>query len=54
MKYFTVLHRALLERGIYHGPSGYEVGFVSAAHSKADIAAAISAFKEALDLAYNS
>jgi glutamate-1-semialdehyde 2,1-aminomutase len=54
MKYFTVLHRALLERGIYLGPSGYEVGFVSAAHSEADIAAAISAFKEALDLAYNS
>ncbi|MDP4827978.1 MAG: glutamate-1-semialdehyde 2,1-aminomutase [Flavobacteriales bacterium] len=54
MKYFTVLHRALLERGIYLGPSGYEVGFVSAAHSDADIAIAVSAFKEALDLAYNS
>lgn len=54
MKYFTVLHRALLERGIYLGPSGYEVGFVSAAHSETDIAAAVSAFKEALDLAYNS
>lgn len=53
MKYFTILHRALLERGIYLGPSGYEVGFVSAAHSKADIETAISAFKEALDLAYN-
>ena len=54
MKYFTVLHRALLERGIYLGPSGYEVGFVSAAHRDADIAMAVSAFKEALDLAYNS
>ncbi|MBI1265984.1 MAG: glutamate-1-semialdehyde 2,1-aminomutase [Cryomorphaceae bacterium] len=54
MKYFTILHRALLERGIYLGPSGYEVGFVSAAHSDADIALAVSAFKEALDLAYNA
>jgi glutamate-1-semialdehyde 2,1-aminomutase len=25
---------ALLERGIYLGPSGYEVGFISQAHTK--------------------
>ena len=30
---FKHLHRAVLERGVYLGPSGYEVGFVSAAHS---------------------
>ncbi|MFM1931982.1 MAG: glutamate-semialdehyde -aminomutase [Bacteroidota bacterium] len=52
MRYFTVLHRALLERGIYLGPSGYEVGFISAAHSGDDIARAAKAFCEALDLAY--
>ncbi len=33
MKYFRKLHAELLERGIYLGPSGYEVGFVSQAHS---------------------
>lgn len=34
MKYFRVLHRELLEKGIYLGPSGYEVGFVSDAHNE--------------------
>lgn len=33
MKYFKQLHAYLLENGIYLGPSGYEVGFVSEAHS---------------------
>ena len=33
MKYFKLLHQDLLERGIYLGPSGYEVGFISTAHS---------------------
>lgn len=33
MVYFKYLHRFLLENGIYFGPSGYEVGFVSAAHT---------------------
>ena len=33
MKYFRLLHGDLLENGIYLGPSGYEVGFISAAHS---------------------
>ena len=33
MKYFKLLHHDLLEKGIYLGPSGYEVGFVSSAHS---------------------
>ena len=52
MKYFTKLHAALLERGVYLGPSGYEVGFISAAHSMADLDIAIQAFKEALDIAF--
>lgn len=34
MKYFKILHHQLLEKGIYLGPSGYEVGFVSAAHTR--------------------
>jgi len=33
MKLFKLLHAALLEKGVYIGPSGYEVGFVSSAHT---------------------
>ncbi len=32
MQYFRAMHHELLQRGVYLGPSGYEVGFVSAAH----------------------
>lgn len=53
MKYFGVLHAALLERGIYLGPSGYEVGFISDAHSTEDLETAAQAFKEALDIAFS-
>ena len=34
MKYFSALHHDLLEKGVYLGPSGYEVGFVSEAHTE--------------------
>lgn len=37
MSHFKELHALLLDRGIYLGPSGYEVGFVSAAHTDADL-----------------
>ena len=47
MKYFRVLHKELLERGIYLGPSGYEVGFMSEAHTDEDIDKTIKAFGEA-------
>jgi glutamate-1-semialdehyde 2,1-aminomutase len=33
----------MLERGVYLAPSAYEAGFVSAAHSEADIARTIAA-----------
>ena len=49
MAHFSRLHSALLERGVYLGPSGYEVGFVSAAHTDAVIDEAAAAFTEALD-----
>lgn len=52
MKYFTVLHAELLNRGVYLGPSGYEVGFVSAAHTDAQLRTAAAAFCEALDIAF--
>jgi len=49
MKKFAPFHRALLEQGIYLGPSGYEVGFVSAAHTSDDLDRTIAAMKFALD-----
>jgi glutamate-1-semialdehyde 2,1-aminomutase len=53
MKLFAPFHHALLERGIYLGPSGYEVGFVSAAHSYADLEKTVKAFSEALDVVFS-
>ena len=52
MAHFTKLHGALLERGVYLGPSGYEVGFVSAAHTDAVIDEAVSVFTDALDAVF--
>lgn len=46
---FKMLHRALLERGVYLGPSGYEVGFVSSVHSEEILEQAAAAFIDALD-----
>lgn len=45
---YKIMHRELLNRGIYFGPSGYEVGFISAAHTQADLTLALVAIKEAL------
>lgn len=53
MEKFKVLHHELLQRGIYLGPSGYEVGFVSAAHSEADLDEAAHAINEAMDIVFN-
>lgn len=35
--YFKVFFHAMLERGVYLAPSAFEAGFISAAHSEADI-----------------
>jgi glutamate-1-semialdehyde 2,1-aminomutase len=40
---FNRFFHAMLEQGIYFAPSAYEAGFVSAAHSDADIAASVAA-----------
>lgn len=37
MQLFARYHREMLGRGIYLAPSGYEVGFLSLAHTNADI-----------------
>jgi glutamate-1-semialdehyde 2,1-aminomutase len=47
---FAKFFNALLERGVYWPPSQFEAAFVSLAHSEEDIAATISAMKEALTL----
>ena len=38
--------RGLLDRGVYIAPALYEAGFVSSAHSDADIAATVQAASE--------
>jgi glutamate-1-semialdehyde 2,1-aminomutase len=50
MAYFKILYHELLKQGIYMGPSGYEVGFVSAAHTTQDLDKTIVAFKNALSI----
>lgn len=49
MKIFKRLYSNLLTQGVYLGPSGYEVGFISLAHSKAILKEAIAKFCKALD-----
>ncbi|MBS1766354.1 MAG: glutamate-1-semialdehyde 2,1-aminomutase [Acidobacteria bacterium] len=36
---FNKLHKLMLDNGVYLAPSGYEVGFLSAAHGDAELAA---------------
>jgi glutamate-1-semialdehyde 2,1-aminomutase len=52
MEKFKVLHHELLQRGVYLGPSGYEVGFVSAAHNDADLEEAAEKVCHALDVVF--
>ncbi len=44
---FNRFFHAMLERGVYLAPSAYEAGFVSSAHTAADIAASAAAAHEA-------
>jgi glutamate-1-semialdehyde 2,1-aminomutase len=43
---FNVLFHGLLDRGVYIAPALYEAGFVSSAHSDADIESTIAAAKD--------
>lgn len=52
MEKYKVMHRELLNRGIYFGPSGYEVGFISAAHTEDDLKKTLLAIKEALQIVF--
>jgi len=52
MKLFKKFHSYLLERGVYIGPSGYEVGFISQAHTKKDLKKAIKIITKGLDFIF--
>ncbi len=47
---FNTLFHGLLDRGVYIAPALYEAGFVSAAHTPADIAETVAAAHEAFRL----
>ncbi len=49
---FKTIHSLLLDNGVYIGPSGYEVGFVSKAHTMDDLKQAASIFCAVLDQVY--
>ncbi len=52
MQQFNLLFHSLLEKGVYLGPSGYEVGFISAAHADEVIEEAIRKICDALVVAF--
>ncbi|MEN0005781.1 MAG: glutamate-1-semialdehyde 2,1-aminomutase [Bacteroidota bacterium] len=52
MEKFKILHHELLQNGVYLGPSGYEVGFVSAAHTPDDLAEAAEKMCAAMDVVF--
>jgi len=54
MEKFKVLHHELLQRGVYLGPSGYEVGFISAAHTEDDLKLAAEKIKECLKIVFQA
>lgn len=54
MDVFRELHRYLLDNGVYLGPSGYEVGFVSSAHSAEDLEQASELMVKGLQEAFES
>lgn len=52
MEKFKTLHFECLQRGIYFGPSGYEVGFVSSAHTESDLVNAAERICDAMDVVF--
>jgi glutamate-1-semialdehyde 2,1-aminomutase len=45
--HFNHFFHSMLDSGVYLGPSAFEAGFVSSAHSDADIAFTLEAAKKA-------
>ncbi len=54
MTRFKNFHKELLNNGIYIGPSGYEVGFVSAVHTAEDLEIGVNIFKKSLDTVFSA
>ncbi len=54
MELFKGFHHELLSRGIYLGPSGYEVSFISSAHAQKDLDKAKEAIYQSLDVVFDS
>lgn len=52
MSGFNFMHAFLLDHGVYLGPSGYEVGFISSAHTQQDLEQAAHFFCLGLDAYY--
>ncbi len=48
LKKFARFHRGMLERGVYLAPSQFEAGFMSLAHTEADIEATLAAARDVL------
>ena len=49
MELFKIMHSYLLEHGVYLGPSGYEVGFISQAHDQKTLEIAAKTICNSLD-----
>jgi glutamate-1-semialdehyde 2,1-aminomutase len=54
MTNFNRLHAFLLDEGIYFGPSGYEVGFISQAHTQAQLEKASKKIQEGIAFIFKS
>ncbi len=52
MSFFKKMHLECLQRGVYFGPSGYEVGFISSAHTAEDLDFAARMICESLDMVF--
>ena len=52
--FFARYYRACFERGVFFAPSAFEAGFLSAAHTDADVAETLRVVGEALDAALDA
>ncbi len=52
--FFARYYRACFERGVFFAPSAFEAGFISTAHTDADVAETVRVAGEALDAALES
>jgi len=54
MDYFKNFHHDLLSKGVYLGPSGYEVGFISMAHTMEVVRETAEKMQSAFDNVFRS